>query len=187
MLKAGGVIPELVHCDNSAAICLNEYMMDMVRPGIILYGLKPSHDFNTRLNLIPVMTLKSVVSFVKTVEAGTSIGYGRTYKAKSAMKIATVATGYADGYPRALSNKGEVLIHGKRAKVVGNICMDQLMVDVTGIEDVKTGDEVILWGKELPLDDIAKTCGTISYEICCNVSPRVPRILTDGNGRKSHL
>ena len=153
--------------------------MNMVRPGIILYGLKPNLSFDTRLNLIPVMTLKSVVSFVKTVKKGTSIGYGRTFTAKDTMKIATVAIGYADGYPRALSNKGEVLIGGKKAKVVGNVCMDQLMVDVTGIDDVKTGDEVILWGKDLPLDDIAKTCGTISYEIACNVSPRVPRILTD--------
>ena len=179
LLNAGGIIPEFVHCDNSAAICLDEYIMNMVRPGIILYGLKPNLSFDTRLNLIPVMTLKSVVSFVKTVKKGTSIGYGRTFTAKDTMKIATVAIGYADGYPRALSNKGEVLIGGKKAKVVGNVCMDQLMVDVTGIDDVKTGDEVILWGKDLPLDDIAKTCGTISYEIACNVSPRVPRILTD--------
>ena len=149
-----------------------------MRPGIILYGLTPDRDFNTQLDLIPVMTLKSVVSFVKTVKAGTQISYGRTFTAKSDMKIATVSAGYADGYPRKLSNKGEVIIGGKRAKIIGRVCMDQIMIDVTGIEDVKIGDEVILFGKDISVDEIAEICDTINYEIICDISPRVPRVLT---------
>lgn len=175
-LKEAGVSPRLIHCDNSAAICRLKYQGDMVRPGIILYGLSPDRDFNTQLDLIPVMTLKSVVSFVKTVKTGTQISYGRTFTAKSNMKIATVSAGYADGYPRKLSNKGEVIVCGKRAKVVGRVCMDQIMIDVTGIEDVKIGDEVTLFGKDLSVDSIARICDTINYEIICDISPRVPRV-----------
>ena len=178
-LKAAGLCPNTVHCDNSAAICSKKYTLDMVRPGIILYGLKPDRDFKINLNLTPVMTLKSVVSFVKTVTAGTPVSYGMTYKAERDMKIATVAAGYADGYPRLLSNRGEVLIHKKRAKIIGRVCMDQTVIDVSDIEDIKMGDEVILFGKELPVDDLARLCNTINYEIVCQVAPRVPRILVD--------
>lgn len=177
--KLKEINPEIcVHCDNSAALCSLKYQNDMVRPGIILYGLTPDRDFNTGLDLVPAMTLKSVVSFVKTVKAGTQISYGRTFTAKSDMKIATVSAGYADGYPRKLSNKGEVIIGGKRAKVIGRVCMDQIMVDVTDISDVKIGDEVVLFGKDLPVDEIAEICDTINYEIVCDISPRVPRVLT---------
>ena len=129
---------------------------------------------------MPVMTLKSVVSMVKTVRAGESVSYGRTFRAPEDMKIATVTAGYADGYPRLLSGKGEVIIRGKRAKIVGKICMDQLSVDVSGIPDVSQGDEVILFGKQLPVEELAEKCGTLNYEIICGITQRVPRIAVRG-------
>ena len=176
-LRAAGITPEYLHCDNSAALCGGKHTLDIVRPGIILYGLKPDKDFNTGLDLKPVMTLKSVVSFVKTVKRGTCISYGMTYTANKDMKIATIAAGYADGYPRVASNKAEVLIRGKRAKIVGRVCMDQLIVDVSGIEGAQMGDEVTLFGNEISVDEIADICGTINYEIVCGIAPRVPRVL----------
>ena len=179
LLNRAGIHPEYVHCDNSAAICREKYIFNTVRPGIILYGLTPDRDFDTKMNLSPAMTLKSVVSFVKTVTAGTPVSYGMTYTAPRDMKIATVAAGYADGYPRKLSSTGEVLIGGMRAKIVGRVCMDQLMVDVSDIKDVKMGDEVILFGKELSVDEIAEKCDTINYETVCGIAPRVPRIKAD--------
>ena len=149
----------------------------MCRPGIILYGLTPSSELTLKEDFIPVMTVKSVVSMVKTVKKGDTVSYGRTFTAEKEMKIATVTAGYADGYPRLLSNKGYVLINGKRASIIGRICMDQMSVDVTDIEDVKQGDEVIVFGKELPVEELADMCGTINYEIICGISPRVPRII----------
>lgn len=178
-LKDAGIDLKYVHCDNSAAVCRGKYTCDIVRPGIILYGLSPDKEFDTDLNLVPVMELKSVVSLVKTIKKGDVVSYGRTYKAKKDMKIATVAAGYADGYPRKLSNKGEVIIKGKRAKIVGRICMDQFMIDVSDIDGVTMGDEVILFGKELLVDEIADMCDTINYEIVSLITPRVPRVLTD--------
>ena len=178
-LKSAGISPQIIHCDNSAAICQNKYQHSMVRSGIILYGLRPDRDFKTNLDLMPVMTFKSVVSFVKDIKAGTPVSYGGTYTAGRDMKIATVAAGYADGVPRKLSNKGEVLIGGKRAKIIGRVCMDQFIIDVSEIENVKMGDEVIIFGKDLPVDKIAEICDTINHEIVCNIAPRVPRILVD--------
>lgn len=178
-IKAAGLNPQIIHCDNSAAICDKEYICDMVRPGIILYGLKPDKDFNTGINLIPAMTFKSVVSFVKDIKAGTPLSYGMTFTAPKSMKVATVAVGYADGYQRKLSNKGEVLVRGRRAKVLGRVCMDQILIDVSDIEGVKMGDEVTLFGRDLLVDDVAEICDTINYEIVCDIAPRVPRILVD--------
>lgn len=178
-IKAAGLCPDIIHCDNSAALCREKYQEGAVRPGIILYGLKPDRGFDARLNLIPVMTLKSVVAFVKTVKAGTPISYGMTFTADKDLKIATVPVGYADGYPRKLSNKGEVLIRGKKVRVIGRVCMDQIMVDVTDIDGVQMGDEVVLFGRDLSVDDIAEACDTINYEIVCGIAPRVPRILTE--------
>ena len=178
-IRSAGLDPEIIHCDNSAALSGKKHNLGMVRPGIILYGLTPDRAFDTHLNLTPVMTVKSVVSLVKTVKAGTPVSYGMTYKPDRDIKIATVAAGYADGYPRKLSNKGEVLLHGKRAKIIGRICMDQLIIDVSGIENVKMGDEVTLFGKDLPVDEIAGLADTINYEIVCGIAPRVPRILVD--------
>lgn len=173
-----GLKPQICHCCNSSA-CLqdNDKHLGLVRPGIILYGLTPNADLELQENLIPVMTLKSVISMVKTIEAGDTVNYGRTYKAERPTKIATVAAGYADGYPRSLSNKGYVLVNGKKAPIVGRICMDQLSVDVSNIDEVDIGQEVILFGKELPVEDLAEICQTINYEIICNISPRVPRII----------
>ena len=166
-----------VHCCNSAGLLLEkDKHSSLCRPGIILYGLSPDRDMKFEEELIPAMTLKSVVSMVKEVEKDTCISYGRTFKSDKKMKLATVSVGYADGYPRALSNKGEVIINGKRAKIVGRVCMDQMVVDVSHIENIEIGDEVILFGKDLPVDEIAQLCGTINYEIICGISKRVPRI-----------
>ncbi|MBP3627717.1 MAG: alanine racemase [Clostridia bacterium] len=176
--KANGLTPELCHCCNSAATSLDvEKRLDICRPGIILYGLTPSNNLKLKENLIPVMTLKSVVSMVKEIRKGDTVNYGRTFKAQKNMRIATVAAGYADGYPRLLSNKGYVLVNGKKAPIVGRVCMDQLCVDVSDVLDAKMGDEVILFGKELPVEELAKICETINYEIVCGISPRVPRVI----------
>lgn len=174
--QAVGDIP-YIHSDNSAAVCQKEYCQTAVRPGIILYGLSPDRDFEAGLELKPVMTVKSVVSLVKTIKAGATLSYGMTYTAKSDMRVATVAAGYADGYPRLLSGKGEVLIGGKKARILGRVCMDQMIVDVTGIKDVKMGDEVVLFGDTLSADRIAELADTINYEIVCGIAPRVPRVL----------
>ncbi|MBO4692954.1 MAG: alanine racemase [Clostridia bacterium] len=176
-LKTAGINPQFIHCDNSAAVCRDKYTCDFVRPGIALYGLTPDRMFDPKLKLSPVMTVKSVVSFVKRIKTGERISYGLTYTAQKNMRIATVAAGYADGYPRALSNKGEVIVRGKRAKIVGRICMDQFMIDVTDIDGVSMGDEVTLFGNGLSVDGIAEACGTINYEIVCGIAPRVPRVI----------
>lgn len=175
--EKAGLRPKYRHCCNSAAFCLDsDKHFDMCRPGIILYGLTPSSDLKLKEAFVPVMTVKSVVSMVKTIKKGDTVSYGRTFTAEKEMKIATVTAGYADGYPRLLSNKGYVLINGKRANIIGRVCMDQMSVDISDIEDVKQGDEVILFGKTLPVEELADMCGTITYEIICGISPRVPRI-----------
>ena len=172
-----GLYPKTCHCCNSAGFCLdNEKHLDMCRTGIILYGLTPSATLKLKQDFVPVMTVKSVVSMVKKIKSGDTVNYGRTFKAQKEMTVATIAAGYADGYPRALSNKGTVFINGKRAPIIGRVCMDQLSVDVSDIENVKQGDEVILFGRELPVEELAEICGTINYEIICGISPRVPRI-----------
>lgn len=175
--KASGLIPKFCHCRNSAAM-LNDKdkELDISRAGICLYGLTPSTLLKLKEELIPVMTMKSVVSQVKRIHKGDTVSYGRTFKAENDMTVATVTAGYADGYPRLLSNKGYVIINGKRANILGRICMDQFVVDVTDIKDVSIDNEVILFGKELPVEEIAELCGTVNYEIICGVSPRVPRI-----------
>jgi len=169
------------HTANSGAILdLPEFGLDMVREGIILYGLYPSDEVRKNLNIRPCMSIKTNVSYVKETEAGVSIGYGRTFFTKRRSKIATVPVGYADGYSRALSNKANVIINGKAVPVVGNICMDQFMADVTDAGEVKAGDTVILMGAAgdtvIGADDIAKLQGTVSYEVLCNVGKRVPRL-----------
>ena len=180
LLKSHSKKQLTIHCCNSAGLLLEkDKHSDLCRPGIILYGLSPDKDMVFSEKLIPAMTLKSVVSMVKEVEKDTYISYGRTFKSNKKMKIATVTVGYADGYPRALSNKGEVIINGQRAKIVGRVCMDQMSVDVSHIDSVEIGDEVTLFGKELPVDEIAQICGTINYEIICGISKRVPRIKVD--------
>ena len=157
----------------------------MVRAGIILYGLAPSSKLADRLDLVPAMTLKTVVAFVKEVQKGATISYGRTFTADRKMKIATVPIGYADGFIRQNAKDGYMTVNGKKAKIVGRICMDQTMLDVTDIEDVKTGNEVVVFGTgengEPTADSLAENTGTINYETVCLVGKRVPRIyIKDG-------
>ncbi len=175
-LESEGVHIPLKHASNSAAIIdLPQYSMDMVRSGIISYGLKPSYDVGD-MKLIPALKLKSHVVHVKNVPKGTPISYGRTYVTDSEKIIATIPVGYADGYPRAMSNKGRVMINGCFAPIVGRVCMDQFMVDVTNVPNVRTGDSVSLIDEFIPANEIADIEGTINYEIVCKISDRVPRI-----------
>jgi len=178
-LEKRGIKFDLHHCCNSAAtLRFPEMHMDMVRPRIILYGLEPSEFVPDTEKLLPAMELKTVVSMVKELEEGTPISYGRTYTTEGKMKIATIPIGYADGLPRSLSNDAEVLVNGQRAKLVGRICMDQSMIDVTNI-NVKPDDEVIIFGNDsdesITVTSLAKKTGTINYEIVCDINKRVPR------------
>lgn len=175
-LEKEGVRIPIKHIANSAAIIdMPENALDMVRSGIITYGLKPSADVGD-IDIIPALKLKSHVVNVKTVPKGTPISYGRTYITDSERVIATIPVGYADGYPRALSNKGRVVINGKFAPITGRVCMDQFMVDVTDIPNVRIGDEVDLINDMVTADEIAKIEGTINYETVCKISDRVPRV-----------
>ena len=155
----------------------NNEITNMVRPGIIMYGY-PSFDGVSRLiDIKPVCKLKTKVTFIKSVSSGESISYSRTFIAPKDMKIATIPIGYADGLRRSLSNKGYVLIHGKKAKIVGSICMDSTMIDVSDIDNVCLEDEVFIWDNEnITLEEIASMCETINYEILCGISTRVKRI-----------
>lgn len=167
---------------NSAAIMeLPETYFDGTRPGIILYGYYPSTEVDKKqLDIKPVMTFKACILHVKTLEPGQYIGYGRKFKTERKSTIATLGVGYADGYTRMLSGKAKVIVNGKFAPVVGNICMDQCMIDVTDVPDVKVGDEVILMGTDgnlkFDVDDIAPLLGTINYEVLCMIGKRVPRV-----------
>ncbi len=181
LLERGLEIP-ILHCSNSAGILdLPAANFHAVRAGISIYGIYPSDqvDKNT-VKLIPVMGLKSVVTYIKTIASGTAVSYGGTFVADREMVVATIPVGYGDGYPRNLSGKGEVLIGGKRAKILGRVCMDQFMVDVTDIEGVEEDDEAVLIGKqaeqEITVDDLANTCGGFHYEILCDIGKRVPRV-----------
>ena len=173
---------------NSAAIMeLPETHYDATRPGIILYGYYPSNEVNEELLTIkPVLTWKANIVYIKTLEKDQYIGYGRKFKTERKSIIATLPVGYADGYTRMMSGKAKVIINGKFAPVVGNICMDQCMIDITDIGDVKVGDEVILMGNNGNLkfnaDDLASILGTINYEVICMISKRVPRVyIKNGN------
>lgn len=172
-----------IHSMNSAGGYYREDAPDAknyIRLGIMLYGLKPDSKNELPQKMRGALSWKSVVSMVKNVKSGESIGYGRSYIASSDIKVATIPTGYADGYPRALSNKGYVLLNGKRANIVGKVCMDQMMIDVTDISDVSVGDTVVLIGEDngetLSADELAAMSGTIGYEIVCGISKRVNRI-----------
>ena len=180
ILTADGIKLPHVHFMNSAACCYrNSSRSTLARAGIIMYGLHPDISLDIPGELSPVMELKAVISHVKTVRAGDCISYGRTFSASHEMKIATVTIGYADGYSRLLSSKGEILVHGKRCKIVGRVCMDQLMIDVTDAQ-AEAGDIVTLIGREgndiITADELASAYGTIGYEVVCGISKRVPRI-----------
>ena len=157
-------------------MCLQAEKGDLLRAGIILYGLAPSGDVPVPQGIRPVMSLYSVISMVKTIAQDQSVSYGRTYIAPDVRRIATVSAGYADGVPRLLSGKGSVLIHGKRAPIVGRVCMDQLCVDVTDIPEAVMGDTVTIFGPGLPIEEVADAAQTINYEILCGITKRVPRV-----------
>lgn len=154
--------------------------MDMVRAGVILYGLYPSDEVRNKIDLKPVMQLKTVVSQVKVIPPDTSVSYGRTFKTKKEMKIASVTIGYADGYSLKFSNTAKMIVCGKKVPIVGRVCMDQLMLDVSDIENVHEGSEVTVFGCDgdefISVDDLAKIMGTINYEVVCLIGKRVPRI-----------
>jgi alanine racemase len=180
-LRAEGIFPSLVHLANSAAtITLPQAYFDMVRPGLMLYGIYPSPAMASQICLKPVLSWKTRILQLKKVPAGSSISYGQTFVTKRESFIATLPIGYADGYPRLLSNRGEVLVTGKRAPVAGRVCMDLTMIDVTDIGKIQQGDEVVLLGRqgdaEISADDMAAWADTISYEILTSIGARVPRI-----------
>ncbi|WRS27468.1 alanine racemase [Oscillospiraceae bacterium MB08-C2-2] len=180
-LSERGILFELHHCCNSAGVMNYPHMhMDMVRPGILLYGLLPSGDCAGKLDIKPVMELYSSVSMVKEIPENTAVSYGRIYHSHRPTRVATVAIGYADGYERALSNKSRMLVRGQYANVIGRVCMDQLMLDVTHIPEVSAGDLVTIVGQDgentLTFDEMAELCGTVNYEKVCLLGRRVPRV-----------
>ncbi|HIT88851.1 MAG TPA: alanine racemase, partial [Candidatus Merdenecus merdavium] len=180
-LEERGIHIPLKHCSNSAAaLDVPEAHMDLVRGGIITYGIYPSDEVDRlSISLKPALSLKSQVVFVKDLEAGVEISYGGTYVTKSPTKVATIPVGYGDGYPRSLSSKGWVLIHGQKAPILGRVCMDQFMVDVTHIEDVKINDSVTLAGQDgeeiLSIETLGELSGRFHYEFVCDLSKRIPR------------
>ncbi|MCQ2460011.1 MAG: alanine racemase [Ruminococcus sp.] len=183
-LVSKGITLKHLHFMNSAATCYrNTSRSTLSRAGIILYGLHPDISLDIPEGLEPLMELKAVISHVKTVKEGDCISYGRTFTAERKMRIATVTIGYADGYSRLLSSKGEILVHGKRCRIVGRVCMDQLMIDVTDVPQASSGDIVTLIGREgndvITADELASVYGTIGYEVVCGISKRVPRIYVD--------
>ena len=179
-LEERGVSFALRHCCNSAAtLRYPEMHLDMVRPGIILYGLSPAPWMEGMLPLDPVMELKTTVSMIKDLPADTPVSYGRIYTTGEYRRVATVPIGYADGYPRVLSNRADMLLAGRRVRVVGRVCMDQCMLDVTGL-DVRESMVATVFGRDgeafLPVEELADHMGTINYEVVCQISKRVPRL-----------
>ena len=185
-LKEAGLKIPLCHCSNSAGIIrMPEANMDAVRAGIILYGLYPSEEVEKEpVPLKPLMTLKSHIAYIKTLEPGVQISYGGTYTTQKETRVATIPVGYADGYARSLSNKGWVLIRGKKAPILGRVCMDQFMVDVTDIPEARELDEVMLLGKsqdqQITMEELGELSGRFNYEFACCISKRVPRIYFKG-------
>ena len=186
-LSEKGVDIEWRHAANSAAIMeMPDTHCDMVRPGIILYGIYPSAEVDrSQLDIRPVMSFKTRIVHVKTLKENREVSYGGHYLASEGDQIGTIAVGYADGYTRAQSGKAEVLFRGKRVKVLGNICMDQCMVDLSGFSDVKIGEEVVLIGRQgeefISADEVGERYHTIGYEVVCAVNRRVPRFFVKNN------
>lgn len=180
-LEERKVVFSYYHCSNSAGIIdMKEANLNLVRAGISTYGMYPSDEVEKEnVPLKPAMELISHVAFVKWVEEGRKISYGGTYTTVHLTKVATIPVGYGDGYPRSLSNQGYVLIHGQKAPILGRVCMDQFMVDVTGIDDVKFGDKVTLIGKDgnevIPVETLSELSGRFNYEFVCNLGKRIPR------------
>ncbi len=187
LFRGEGIRPTYWHISSSAPmIDFPDSWFNLIRPGITIYGSYPSREYIGRISLKAVMRLRTTVGRLRKVPAGTKISYGGTYVTQRESLIATLPIGYGDGYNRLLSNKGEVLLRAKRVPVVGRICMDMTMVDVTDVEEVSLGDEVVLMGKqggeEITVEEIAEKIGTVSYEVLCVVGRRVPRVyMRDGN------
>lgn len=179
--KELGLQIPICHASNSAGILdMPEANLDMVRAGITTYGLWPSADVSQKMDLHPALELKSHIAYIKEVEAGVPISYGGTYVTEKKTMVATIPVGYGDGYPRSLSSKGYVLIHGKKAPILGRVCMDQFMVDVTDLPEAKMDDEVTLIGKDgdakITLEELGELSGRFNYEFACDLDKRIPRI-----------
>ena len=181
-LAAAGIPAPIRHAANSAGLLfLPEARLDLVRPGIMLYGCHPRGPRGgPEPALRPALRLRTAISQIRSVARGESVSYGRTFVAPGDLRVATLPAGYADGVGRLLSNRGHVLIHGSRVPILGRVCMDMTMVDVTGVPDARVGDEAVLIGRqgsqEISVDEVAEIQGTISYEVLCRISPRVPRV-----------
>ena len=179
---AKNILGELKYIHTSASNGLLNYptnFTNLVRPGLILYGYDTYKEVKEKINIKPICKLKSKITFLKTVEKDSSISYSRTYITTKETKIATIPIGYADGLPRNLSNKGHVIINNQIVPIIGNICMDSFMADVTSLNNVNIGDDVYIWDNQLiTLEDIANQTNTINYEIICTISNRVPRVYT---------
>ena len=181
MLEERGIEIPIKHINNSAGIMNFDEYFDMCRMGIITYGLYPSAEVDkSLLDIKPVMTWKTHISHVKTLPPGREISYGGTFVTQRETEVATVPVGYADGYPRCLSNKGKVLVHGQFAPIIGRVCMDQFMIDVTDIEDVQIGDTVVLVGSQgenrLSMEEVSEAAHSFNYELPCRIAPRVQRV-----------
>lgn len=190
-LAGRGITFEIRHCANSGAtLDYPETHMDMVRAGVILYGLEPSEDVCNHGDFQPVLRLRSVISHIKEIEPGSDVSYGRTYTAQSRIRVATIPIGYADGYSRHLSGRGSILVHGVRCPILGKICMDQCMVDVTDVPQAQVGDVVTMIGRdgdaEISVSEIADLLDTIHYEVVCGISKRVTRVYTK-DGREDSV
>ena len=171
-------------CNSDGIMMYPEMHLDMVRPGVILYGMYPSDEVDkSKLDLCPAMTLKSRITLVKSVGKGRGVSYGKEYITDDITKIATVPIGYADGYLRKIAKNGVMLVDGVKAPIIGRICMDQCMIDVTNVHNINSGDEAIIFGSEgITIDDVAKWLDTINYEVACVIGKRIPRIYTK-NGK----
>jgi len=187
ILEKEGIKIPIKHVGNSAALLdLPHMWLDMVRPGLAIYGLYPSKEVKKTINLIPAQQFKTKIVFIKELPRGESISYGRTYITKRRMRVASLPVGYADGYNRLLSNQGEVLVRGQRVPIIGRVCMDQCMIDVTNLTQVEIGDEVVLWGRQgegmITVEEIAQKIRTINYEIVhLPDKKRVPKLfIKDG-------
>ncbi len=185
-IEDAGITIPVKHVSNSAGIIeKQEVNLDMVRDGICVYGMYPSDEVDkTKLKLTPAMEIKSYVSFVKTLEAGVEIGYGGTYTTTKETTVATIPVGYADGYSRALSNRGRVLIKGKSFPIIGRVCMDQFMVDISELPEIRQGDEVTLVGRDgdeyISIEEVADMSYSFNYEFVCDIGKRIPRVYYKG-------
>ncbi len=191
-LEGAGLHFKLRHCCNSAATLLHpEYALDMVRPGIATYGISPSEELEGRFDLRPLMSLRTTVSQIRPFRPEVGVSYGWTYHTPAPRTLAVLAIGYADGLSRSLSNRVSFLLRGRRVPVVGRICMDMCMVDVTEVPEAAVGDVVTVFGSDgdqaIPVDDLAKATGTIPYETLCSINKRTPRFYLDGEQRMEVL